>query len=450
MPKYIREQHITGELGVNQFHNYCLRHKPFIIFRAENVSDFGIDGEVELAEYNSEKKLYATGEILKIQIKSTAKGSYIHKETQDSFEFHASQDDIDYWKRHNLSVVLVVFDIRTESLYAKKISQFDAVTLKSKIPIQFDKQENYLDINKNDFRERFSAQFKGRVDYSKNEKIALNIFRFSKLPRYLIEFKSYYKDPNEIFKIVSGNDVPSFKIVGDKIYTIYDVTPFNKFKNEIIDYSTKKIHSFKKSVLDEDYHTICVELINRQFQEIVRRKKIGFNKKYKRYFFMPLHDNFDEKKGHYRERIVTYTPKKRSTATRTVVIYRTYAESTFYRHFAFETKSVLIQDELYLILNPQYFFTVDGKSPLPDPDEITKFTNYLTAREFNEQNLNHIHFIYSFLSNRNGKIILCEIENSEIELLKYVSIDSSFSIALDYIPTKTAIPSAQKNLFGDD
>ena len=49
MPKYIPEQHITGELGVNKFHNYCLRHKPHIIFRSEVANNFGMDGEVELA-----------------------------------------------------------------------------------------------------------------------------------------------------------------------------------------------------------------------------------------------------------------------------------------------------------------------------------------------------------------------------------------------------------------
>ncbi|MEQ8945949.1 MAG: DUF4365 domain-containing protein [Balneola sp.] len=410
MAKYIPEQHVTGELGVNQFHNYCLRHKPFIIFREESKSDFGIDGEVEIAEYDDTKKLVASGEIIKVQIKSTAKGSYIHKETETSFEFRANQDDVDYWNKHNLGVILVIFDEKNETLYAKKIDQFDVVTIKTRVPIQFDKEKNRLIVGDNDFRERFSTQFKSRVDFSRREKIALNIFPFSKLPKYLFEYKSHYKDPKEIYKIVFGDDAPNFKIDGDSIYTMYDVTLFSEFRDKIIDYNTKVRHSFKKSLMDENLHNVCAELINKQFSETVYKKKINFNRKYKRYFFTPLFQEFDEKTGRFPTRIVTYTPKKRSTATRTVVSYHEYGKSQFYRHFAFETKPILIQDQLYLIINPQYFFTSDGKNPLDDPDEITKLTNYLTAREFNQQNLNHIHFIHSYLSNKYGKLTLCEIE----------------------------------------
>ncbi len=450
MPKYIQDQHITGELGVNQFHAYCLKHKPFIIFREESKSDFGIDGEVEIAEYDETKKLVASGEIIKVQIKSTSKGSYIHKETDTSFEFRASQDDVDYWNRHNLGVILVIFDVTNESLYAKKINQYDAVSLKTKVPIQFDKHKNRLTVGDNDFRERFSAEFKSRVNFSRSEKIALNVLPFSKLPKYLFEYKSSYKDPRKIFTIVSGDDVPNFKIVGDRIYTLYDVELFTEFRDKIIQYSSRERHSFKKSLLDEGLQKVCIELINRQFSEAVYKKKVGFNRKYQRYFFMPLFQDFNEKTGRFPTRVINYSPKKRSSATRTVVSYHEYGKSQFYRHFAFETKPTLIQDQLYLVITPQYFFTSDGKNPLSDPDEITKLTNYLTAREFNEQNLNHIHFIHSYLSNKYGKLILCEIEESELILNTYLSVSSNFSIALDYTPEKLITESNQANLFGDD
>lgn len=453
MSKYISEQHITGELGVNQFHNYCLRHKPFIIFRQENVSDFGIDGEVELSAHNIEKKLYATGEIIKVQIKSTAKGSYIHKETEESFEFHATQDDIDYWNRHSLTVILVLYDGRNESLYAKKIDQFDAATKKTRIPIVFDKRKNLLKDGNGDFRERFSTVFKRRVDYSRTEKIAVNIFPLTKQPRYLFEFNSLFTDARKIFDIVSGNEVPNFKLVGNKLYTLQDIKFFKKFCDNIIDYNSKTLHPFRKVITEDEYYRICIELINRQFQEAMRVKKIGFNRKYRRYYFMPLHQDFDEKLGRFRERIETYTSKKKRSATRHVVIYRTYGKNVFFRHLAFETKPTVINDQLHIILTPQYFFTKDGKEPLDDPEVITKLTNYLTAREFNEQILNHIHFIYSFLAGRDGKISLCEIENSELQLSKYISVTSEFSIPLDYMPFNKSIEGkalTQQNLFHDD
>lgn len=450
MAKYIQEQHITGELGVNQFHNYCLRHNPFIIFREESKSDFGIDGEVEIAEFDDTSKLVASGEIIKVQIKSTSKGSYIHNETDTSFEFRANQDDVDYWNRHNLAVILVIFDAKKEILYGKKIDQFDVVTIKTRVPIQFDKEKNKLVVGENDFREKFSAQFKSRINFSRSEKIAFNIFPFSKIPKFLFEYKSHYTDPKKIYNIVSGEDAPNFKIVGDKIYTMYDVTLFTEFKDKIIDYNSKVRLSFKKSLSNENLYNICAELVYRQFSEIVYKKKINFNRKYKRYFFMPIFQDFNENTERFSSRIESYSPKKRNTAERTVVSYHEYGKSKFYRHFAFETKLILIQEQLHIIITPQYFFTSDGKNPLNDPDEITKLTNYLTAREFNQQNLNHIHFIHSYLTNKNGKLVLCEIEESELVLSNYLSVTCDFSIALDYSPEKATTISNQKSLFDDD
>ena len=126
MSKIISESHITGDKGVAAFHSYCANHSPFILWRPETVNDFGIDGEVELTAKNSNGKLEATGDILKIQIKSTTKGSYIHKESDTSFEFKPREEDVEYWNKHKLDVVLVRFDDRTNKLYGKKILKIAA------------------------------------------------------------------------------------------------------------------------------------------------------------------------------------------------------------------------------------------------------------------------------------------------------------------------------------
>ena len=431
MPKYIQDQHITGELGVNEFENYCLRHNPPILFRSERVSDFGIDGEVELTAFTQEGKKYATGEIIKIQIKSTKAGSYIHKDTEESFEFHASDNDVEYWNMHNLDVILVIYDVEKDLLYAKKIDQIDAATKKTKIPIVFSKEENQLVKDSNDFTKKYSNRFKGRVDFSNSENLLLNLFKFSKLPKYLYEFKSNYTDPKEVFQKLGDAQAPLYKISGDTIYTFYDPSPYKKFCEEIIDYNSKNKESFKKKLLEEDYYRICIELINRQFTTVAYSKKIGFNRKYKRYYFMPLHKDFDEKKGKFKLRREFYSSKTERNTPKTVVNFYTYGKNSFYKHFAFETKPIIIEGSLYLIINPKYLFTSDGKVPLDDPDLITKLTNYLTSRERNQQILNHVHFIYWSLSDKTKLINICELPDSEIVLTKYISEKVNFSIPMD-------------------
>lgn len=110
MSKTIQESHIIAERGVNAFADYCNRHTPYMLWRPENINDFGIDAEVELAAKNSNGKTEPTGEIIKIQIKATETGSYIKNEKEKSFDFHARPEDVEYWNKHSLSVILIVFD----------------------------------------------------------------------------------------------------------------------------------------------------------------------------------------------------------------------------------------------------------------------------------------------------------------------------------------------------
>jgi hypothetical protein len=158
---------------------------------------------------------------------------------------------------------------------------------------------------------------------------------------------------------------------------------------------------------------------------VLYQKRIGYNQKYKRFYFLPDKDQ--------NERIILYNPKsgKRKDTPRTVVTFKTYGKISFFRHNAFEIKYITIDDQLHIILNPQYLFTSDGKNPLEDKSMITKFTNYMTAREFNQQILNHVHCIYSYVSDKDGKISICEIEDSIIQLSIYHKEKVKFGIPLD-------------------
>ncbi len=82
----------------------------------------------ELTTINIDNKIEATGQILKIQLKSTKNGgSYISEENDDSFVFNASSKDIEYWNKHLLPVILVVYVEKENMLYAKSIDKTLAI-----------------------------------------------------------------------------------------------------------------------------------------------------------------------------------------------------------------------------------------------------------------------------------------------------------------------------------
>jgi len=171
MSKYINQPQITGDKGVAAFHYYCAQHTPYIIFREESKNDFGIDGEIEFTITDENNKKVVTGEILKVQIKSTETGSYISKENENSFDFKAKKEDIEYWKNHKVSVILVVYFTKTDELYARKISEVDYLMSKTNknVTITFDKKANLLIKGDNQFHTKYSNLFKGRVDYDIKE-----------------------------------------------------------------------------------------------------------------------------------------------------------------------------------------------------------------------------------------------------------------------------------------
>jgi hypothetical protein len=210
MPKIISETHITGDKGVAAFHQYCANHAPYILWRPETINDFGIDGEVELTSTNNNGKLEATGEILKVQIKSTLRGSYIHKETDQSFEFKPREEDVEYWNKHKLDVVLVIFNDNSGLLYAKKISKLDEGYYKKNIPIIIGKTDNLLTVKTNEFLEKFSTSFKQRINHNIKEKLSTNIFRFSKLPKIIYQFDPLIHTPQEIFDKIPNAERPIF------------------------------------------------------------------------------------------------------------------------------------------------------------------------------------------------------------------------------------------------
>ena len=85
---------------------------------------------------------------------------------------------------------------------------------------------------------------------------------------------------------------------------------------------------------------------------------------------------------------------------------------------------------MYVSLLPKYLFTTDGKVTLP-PDKITKYTNYLTAREFNKHVLSYNSFIFSYLSGKNQTINIWESKDFNIVLFEPTRFNVNFGIPLD-------------------
>jgi len=80
------------------------------IFRSKPVSDFGIDGEIEI---RAEGK--ANGRLIAVQVKSGE--SYLRERTLTGFVFRGSMEHLRYWLTYAVPVILVICDVRSNTCW---------------------------------------------------------------------------------------------------------------------------------------------------------------------------------------------------------------------------------------------------------------------------------------------------------------------------------------------
>ncbi|MEO6191777.1 MAG: DUF4365 domain-containing protein [Thermoanaerobaculia bacterium] len=88
-----------------------------LIWRDLLQEDVGVDATIELCVDG-----LPTGKLVGVQVKSGT--SYIRSETEENFRFYPSADDLNYWRRLTIPLILVVFDPSCRDLYWLDIQRY--------------------------------------------------------------------------------------------------------------------------------------------------------------------------------------------------------------------------------------------------------------------------------------------------------------------------------------
>lgn len=439
MAKFVSSQHITAEKGVTKFQTFCANHNPFLIFREESKHDYGIDGEVEITKKTNVGKIEATGDILKVQLKSTKLKGYIGFEDNNSFEFIAKTQDIEYWKSHPIPVILVVYFEVEDLLFAKKIEKEFIVKNSGSHKIIFDKQKNIL-TNISNFENVLNQTFVPRIDYDVTETLYINIHKL-KLPNSINKYESKLSNMKDVTKIIRDNELyptPKFVLSSKDLYCFQNLNSYNSiFKNNVLKNDTCSSIYLKNFITKGNpERNVIVWIVKQYLSDFFRKKGILYNKDFDRYYFgkfktEPL--EIDKRKNSTTEfyRFEISKSKTGRKDKRSVVAkYIYYETSFFYRHLGFQLFFEWIENELYLIFEPKYLFTEDGKTPLSNRERITRLTNQLKQTERNNQYLNHLFFLRNFLDF--GELcIFFEDEKTKIEVNSALKIKVDFGIKED-------------------
>lgn len=459
MAKIVQQNHITAEKGVTKFASYCINHIPVILFREETKHDYGVDGEIELTRTNDEGKTEATGEIIKIQLKSTALKSYVTNETNNSFDFIAKDNDLKYWKEHSLPVVVVIYFVDGDKLYAKKIDKSLVLKNRKTHKIIFDKSLDVLN-DGDEFQKSVGQKFSSRVNFDVSENLYFNYFKVN-LPLFIYQYDCLFTNVEDIFSVIKEynlSPLPQFILIGKKLYCLEDLTRYNRvFRENVLENQNgikTNIKKFINSGLEEK--KIIIRILNRYLNHFFYKKGLRYQKEYNRYYFAKFNEESletKEKLNSKREvfRFERSKGKSGRTDSRAVVSKYTYYEtSSFFRHLAFQHSYEWIDSNLFMLIHPKYFYTEDGNNPLENKERITRLTNTLKQSERNTQYLNHLFFLRNYLDKGEIKLFYEDVSN-KLSIGSFEMVNVNFGIMEDKPTFKVKIEKdpSQMKLFED-
>jgi len=381
-----------------------------------------IDGEVELTKFNEQGKEEVTGKIIKVQIKSSKYSSYIFDETESSFKFRAKSNDYKYWESHNLDVVLVYYDANNEKLYGKKITPLQEEKFNKSIPIEFSKTENLLNREKSDFTNKFGSHLFPRIQFGINNKLLSNIFPLVETPNKVYVYKSRYKSFKKILKLTEGHGFPIISLRSDEIVLITKPTNYSYFNDNIV---KKKMgeYRYEDFISDKENRKRIVELYSKLFGSYCEERGIGYNKKFRRYYFLKDKDQKGRKES--------YEPRlsKQDSIERTVVSFNNYYGIDFYKHNGFSTDFLYIDDKIYITITPRLLYTTDGIRPLEDKKLVSRLAGFIKSNTYNNHVVNDLHFLFNYMSSKGGRIIyVANFGNCKFCIGKSIGFEANFGI----------------------
>ena len=113
--KFPKVKKQTGKTGVNFVERIVIDELEWI-FRREEDSDFGIDGQIEIVE-----KEMATGRLIAAQVK--AGESYFEEKNQEGIVYRGDIEHLNQWSNHSLSVIVILCDLKNKVAYWQHVNR---------------------------------------------------------------------------------------------------------------------------------------------------------------------------------------------------------------------------------------------------------------------------------------------------------------------------------------
>lgn len=359
--KRITREQMLGELAV-QLVGHRFLDMGFPWHPTNAPLEAGIDGFVEIRDVQSGE---ATNAWIAVQSKGRTK---LERETDNSFEFTCTPRDLDYWRRGNMPVLLVVSrPERNEAWWVSVKDYFrDSPSGRQSRRILFDKSAHALTTGAAGLLLQL-VQAAGAGTYfrpaPKRERLHTNLLEVTRLPQLIYWAQTTLRDPGEFrSKLQSRMQYPPREWVffNKRIYSVQDLRDEPWASGCDIDTVDWIEATEWASSNDPQEQRLFAWLIKECLRSFAGKIGMRYSKEDDAFYFKKTAD-LSPRVKRYRSR--------RHSATRDV--FREYRSKTdpakifYYRHVGFEPRLRRFEGKWCLEINPTYLFTSDGDTRHP-------------------------------------------------------------------------------------
>jgi hypothetical protein len=370
LAKRLSQAQILGQQGINLIEERVLE-MGFAWQPTNQALDVGIDGSIELRDRQTGQM---SGSLILVQSKARTN---LERETDITFEFTCTRDDLEYWLGGTAPVLLVLSKPRDRlAWYVSVKDYFRAADRRQSRRVRFDKATMKFDQSAASDLAALSAAagsgtyFRPPPKYEILITNLLPVTRFpTKLYRAVTEFYDRGDVRDELKKHIEWPD--SEFVLGDKLITsVHDLR--NNAWPHVCDVGTIETVEIQEWRDSEDRETqrMFTQLLNQCLSRRVGPVGMHFLKEADALYFKaskPVDDS-----DVLPNRRKSYRSRKAQTSRDVFRAYFAKSDPTkvaYYRHVGFERRFKRIDKKWYLEINPLYHYTTDGHLPHPFREE---------------------------------------------------------------------------------
>ncbi len=365
MAKRLTNSQLLGQQGMDLVSTRV--HEMGFAWHPTNASlDAGIDGYIELRDPSTGE---AKNAILLVQSKAR---SALERETDESFEFTCTPEDLSYWLQGTAPVLLVVSKPKEQRAWWVSVKDyFRSPDANKSRRVRFIKRDQAFDKSATTSLIALAATSGSGAYFPpipRQEKLLSNLLAVTRSPARIYWAQTQYTDRNEVWdelkKHVEWPDREWF-LYEQKIYSIHDLhdDPWAKVC-DIGTIETADGREWSRS-RDREIQRMFVRFLNECLRSRVGPMGLRFTSASECFYFKATKELTTRRKSYRSLRV--------KTSRDVFKAYPSKSDPTriaYYRHVGFERRFRNYDGKWFLEINPTYVFTSDGHELHPFREEL--------------------------------------------------------------------------------